>query len=85
MTGRWLPVAAEVEWFAGHRGLERPKAVVLGDERLEVVVESASVVGPAVAGSPNSRVFVVRGAHGRRLRITVVAGRRAAVETESPG
>ena len=81
----WLPALAEVAWHAGHRGLERPDAVVFGGRTLEVTVEEMSFVGPAVAGLPARRVFVVRDGSGRRLRITVDGEGRADVEIEAAG
>ncbi len=78
---RWLPLPAEVEWYAGHRGDERPRAVVVGGERIAVTVESASAVGPRLAGLPGRRVFVVRGTS-RRLRISLTEDGRATVEEE---
>jgi len=80
---RWLPVVVEVEWYAGHRGFERPVAVTEGRARLEVMVESLSSQGPADAGSPTWRVFMVRDSEGRRLRIRVDADGRTLVEAEA--
>ena len=81
----WHPAVAEVAWHAGHRGLERPDAVVFEGRTLEVTVEEMSLVGPAVAGLPAQRVFIVRDGGGRRLRITVDAEGRASVEIEADG
>jgi hypothetical protein len=78
---RWLSLPAEVEWYSGHRGRERPRAVVAGGERIPVAVESAAAVGPTLAGLPARRVFVVRGGR-RRLRISVTGDGRATVEEE---
>ena len=66
----WLPLVGTVVWHAGHRGSERPAAVVLGGERLSVEVEDAWTTGPAVAGGALVRVFVVRDELGRRLRLS---------------
>ncbi|MGE5235241.1 MAG: hypothetical protein ACM3O7_02685 [Acidobacteriota bacterium] len=63
------PGAATVEWYAGGRGAERPVAIRIGGERLEVTVEASSVEGDAVAGLPTRRVFDVRDSRGRRYRI----------------
>jgi hypothetical protein len=82
MRPGWLPLVAEVAWHAGHRGLERPAAVIVAGERLDVRVEESTAVGPPVAGLPAQRVFLVRDGAGRRWRITVDSGGRAAVETE---
>jgi len=80
MGTRWIPLAAEVEWHAGHRGFERPVAVREGQARLEVTVESVSSVGPAQAGSRAWRVFIARDGSGRRLRIRVDAEGHTLVE-----
>jgi len=78
---RWSSLLAEVEWYSGHRGRERPRAVVVGGERFPVTLESASAVGPTVAGLPARRVFVVRGGS-RLLRICLGEDGRATVEEE---
>jgi hypothetical protein len=80
---RWLPLVVEVEWYAGRRGFERPVAVTEGRVKLEVMVESVSSQGPADAGSPTWRVFIVRDSEGRRLRIRVDAEGRTMVEAEA--
>jgi hypothetical protein len=82
---QWEVVAAVVEWHAGHRGRERPEAVVLGNRRLTLTVEESRLVGPAVAGLPTHRVFLVSAADGRRLRITAFSGGRVVVETVAVG
>lgn len=85
MGSRWVPLVAEVEWHAGHRGFERPVALRVGAAKLELTVESVSSVGPAVAGSPARRVFIVRDSGGRRLRIQVDTDGRTSVEVKFPG
>lgn len=85
MDSRWVALIAEVEWHAGHRGFERPAAVREGQRKLEVTVESVSSVGPVVAGSPASRVFIVKDSGGRRLRIQMDTEGRTSVEVELPG
>jgi hypothetical protein len=62
--------AVAVEWYAGGRGEERPIAIRVGGERRGLVVESSRVEGPAVAGGPARRVFVVRDGEGRSYRVT---------------
>lgn len=79
----WTPIAAGVEWHAGHRGFERPAAVHEGRVRVEVTVEATSSVGPPLAGSPAWRIFIARDGTGRRLRIRVDGEGRTQVEAES--
>ena len=79
---RWAPLAVEVEWYAGHRGFERPVAVTEGRARVEVRVESVSSVGSAAAGSLAWRVFIARDSSGRRLRIRVDAEGHTRVEAK---
>jgi hypothetical protein len=81
----WIPLTARVEWHEGRRGRERPEAVVLGGDRLTVTVEESLLVGPAVAGLPTRRVFVVRAGDGRRLRITALSGGCVVVEAAAIG
>ncbi len=85
MTERWLPIVAEVEWHAGYRAFERPSAVLFAGERVEVVVEASTAVGPTAAGPPSRRVFVVRDGRGRAMRITVDGEGRSRVEVARPG
>jgi hypothetical protein len=66
----WRPLVGTVVWHAGHRGSERPVAVVVEGERLSVEVEDAWTMGPAVAGGALVPVFVVRDELGRRLRLS---------------
>jgi hypothetical protein len=80
----WLPLIAEVEWSAGGRGLERPLAVRCGGERLELEVEKQWADGPADAGAPVWRLFLVRDARGRRLRIRAGADGRTRVDVAGP-
>ncbi len=81
----WIPLAAEVEWYEGHRSRERPRTLVEGDARLELTVESASTRGPETAGRPVRRVFLARDPTGRRLRIGVEEDGRYTVEEQVPG
>jgi hypothetical protein len=67
---RWLPCIATVEWHSGTRGLEFPLAIVQAHERVPVDVEASWVEGPAIAGEPARRIFVVRDASGERWRVT---------------
>jgi hypothetical protein len=83
ISAGWVSLLATVEWYAGHRGLERPVAVTEGGARLEVTVESVSSVGPAAAGSPAWRVFIAKDGNGRRLRIRVDTEGHTHVEAES--
>jgi hypothetical protein len=85
MGSRWVALVAGVEWQAGHRGFERPVVLRVGTTKLELTVDSVSSVGPAVAGSPARRVFIVRDSGGRRLRIQVATDGRTSVEVELPG
>jgi hypothetical protein len=75
-----MPLLGTVVWHEGHRGHERPVAVIVGGERSDVELEEAWTEGPARAGAAPVRVFVVRGAHGRRLRIAQESGREARLE-----
>jgi hypothetical protein len=84
MPSRWVPLAAEVEWFEGHRGRERPEALRSGAGRLVLTVEASWAVGPDVAGQAERRVFLVRAADGRRLRIRLNGQGHVAVEAEVP-
>jgi hypothetical protein len=84
MPSRWVPLAAEVEWYEGHRGRERPAAVRVEAGRLELTVEASWTVGPAVAGRPARRTFRARAADGRRLRIRLEEHGHATVEEEIP-
>ena len=82
---RWIPLVAEVEWHAGHRGFERPVAVRVGAVRLELTVESSSSVCRTVAGLPARRVFIAKDGSGRRLRIGVDGEGLTSVEAEDTG
>ena len=77
---RWVAMIARVEWRSEHRGRERPVALRVGAERLELSVEDAWVEGPASAGAALSFVFVARDARGRRVRITARSGSHDRVE-----
>ena len=57
-------VDARVEWRSERRHAETPVAVTIGDDRHEVEVIDRWVEGPAVAGTPVVRCFVVRDAAG---------------------
>jgi hypothetical protein len=77
---RWIPLAAEVEWHAGHRSFERPTALRVGAVTFALTVESVASAGPPVAGRPALRIFIVTDASGRRLRIRVDAEGHTRVE-----
>jgi len=75
-----MAVVAQVEWRAEGRGAERPRALLWGGERLELVVEEAWVEGPQMAGEPVARVFVVLDERGRELRIRAESTGRVTIE-----
>jgi hypothetical protein len=75
-----MSVVAQVEWRAEGRGAERPRALLWGGERLELVVEEAWVEGSTVAGEPVVRVFVVLDERGRELRIRAGSDGRVTIE-----
>lgn len=83
MPEAWLPLAAEVDWRSGHRGFETPTAVRAGGERLGLEIETSWTEGPARAGGPLLRTFIVRDASGRRLRVRVDARGRTSVEVQT--
>jgi len=56
----WVETGAGVEWFSGHRALERPVRLRLGGRVLELAVENAWVEGPPSGGRELIRVFIVR-------------------------
>ncbi len=78
----WIPLAAAVEWYEGHRGRERPTALLAGGARLELSIECGTTQGPEVAGRRLQRVFIARDPRGRRLRITAAEDGRCTVEAE---
>ncbi len=82
--GVWRTFACGVEWYCGRRGRERPARLRVGGATLEVAVDETWVEGPATAGGPVVRRFVVRDAEGQRYRISVVGDRSADVEAETP-
>jgi len=82
---RWIPLVAEVEWYAGHRSFERPFALRVGAVRLALTVESVASVGSPVAGRVAVRIFIATDDGGRRLRITVDGEGWTSVEAENPG
>jgi hypothetical protein len=59
-----VPLDARVEWRSERRHAETPVAVTIGGDRSEVEVVERWVEGPAVAGGPVVRCFVVRNAAG---------------------
>jgi hypothetical protein len=75
-----MSVVAQVEWRAERRGVERPLALRWGGERLEIVVHDEWVEGPAQAGAPVVRVFVVLDERGRELRIRAGSDGRVTIE-----
>jgi hypothetical protein len=80
----WVPLDADVEWYEGHRGRERPQALRSGAVRVELTVEASWAVGPDVAGRAERRVFLARAADGRRLRILLDGQGHVAIEAEVP-
>jgi hypothetical protein len=76
----WLAVVAHVEWRAERHGVERPIALRWGGELLELVVHDEWVEGPAAAGEPVVRVFIVLDERGRELRIRAGSDGRITVE-----
>jgi hypothetical protein len=79
---RWIACIATVEWHSGSRGNERPVALRVGPERIEVTVEQSWVEGPAVAGSRLRRFFVVSDPQRRRWRLRSDGAGEARVERE---
>lgn len=75
-----MRVLARVEWRSERLAYERPVALWLGGERVEVEVEDEWQEGPAIAGGPVSSVFVVHDTAGRRLRVAVERGGSTRVE-----
>jgi len=82
---RWIPLAAEVMWHAGHRSFEHPTALRVGAMTFALTVESVASAGPPVAGRPAVRIFIVTDDTGRRLRIRVDGEGRTSVEKQDPG
>jgi hypothetical protein len=65
-----MPDRVEVRCYAGGRGEESPRAVVLGGREVLVWVERGWVEQPAaLSGTERRRVFQVRLADGRRVRL----------------
>lgn len=62
-----------VEWYAGYRGEEKPRAVVVGGERIEVVeIISQKRIREKKSGRTRE-VFECQLATGQRVRIERVA------------
>jgi hypothetical protein len=74
------PVAASVEWRSERRWAECPRALVVGGERVEVVVEERWVDGPATAGGETHRGYIVADRQGRSFRVRHGAGGATTVE-----
>ncbi len=74
----WL--VARVEWRSEGRWAERPVAVLLGGERVEVTVVDRWVDGPAIAGEEAHACFVVADEQGRTFRVRQSTGGRTTVE-----
>jgi hypothetical protein len=70
--GEWpLADQVEVRCYAGGRGEENPRAVLLGGRELTVRVERGWVEEPVGSGgAARRRVFQVRLEDGRRCRLT---------------
>ena len=65
-----MPDLAEVRCYAGGRGEETPRAVLLGGREVTVRVERGWVEEPAGSGgSARRRMFQVRLEDGRRCRL----------------
>jgi hypothetical protein len=84
MPSLWVPVDAEVEWYEGHRGRERPAALRSRTGTVELTLEASWAVGAVAVGRAERRVFLVRAADGRRLRILLDGQGHVAVEAEVP-
>jgi hypothetical protein len=76
----WLAIVATIEWHAERRGSERPVAVRQAGEVLGLEIMDEWVEGPAVAGSPTVRIFIVLDERGRELRIRAASDGRITVE-----
>lgn len=76
----WVALLATVEWRSERRHAQRPVAILIGGERVEILDETHWVEGPAVAGEPIETVFEVDGANGHRYRIVVREGQTDRVE-----
>ncbi len=77
---RWVAMVARVEWRSERRGRDRPVALLMGSERLELTLEDAWVEGPSHAGAALGFVFVARDTRERLLRITARSGSPDRVE-----
>ena len=67
-------VDARVEWRSERRHAETPVAVTIDGDRSEVMVVERWVEGPAVAGGPVVRCYVVRDAAGVSLIVRQDSG-----------
>ena len=67
-------VDARVEWRSERRHAETPTAVTIAGDRSEVEVVERWVEGPAVAGEPVVRCFVIRNAAGDSLLVRQDSG-----------
>jgi hypothetical protein len=66
-----MPDRVEVRCYAGGRGEETPRAVVLGGVEVPVQVDRGWVEEPVGSGgAARRRVFLVRLDDGRRCRLT---------------
>ena len=79
-----MPLLARVEWRSEGRAAERPTALVVGEERIEVEVVEHWVEGPAVAGGEVQHHFVVTDGQGREYRIRRASSGRVVVEALTP-
>lgn len=65
-----MPEQVQVRWYAGARGEESPRAVLLGGREVTVRVEGGWVEEPAGSlGAARGRVFQVRLEDDRRCRL----------------
>ncbi|HPC82750.1 MAG TPA: hypothetical protein P5234_05910 [Thermoanaerobaculaceae bacterium] len=69
MARCWVGLIARIEWRSECKAVERPLAVLVGNERREVEEERHWVEGPLEAGAPLETVWVVVDGQGRRYRL----------------
>lgn len=56
----WISVVAQVSFYAGGRGRERPRWLVFGARRWPLEILGQVEVGAPHAGKPTQRVWLVR-------------------------
>lgn len=84
MTSSWIPLVARVEWRSERKAVQRPMAVLVGDERRAVDEEQHWVEGPQVAGGPLQTVWIVTDDEGRRYRLRHREAGESRVEIDGP-